>query len=63
MPLLIVAGRQDRIFPWQDAVRLRDSVPGPAELLLLEQGNHGCANVPYLHRPYSADWMARQLAR
>ena len=63
MPLLIVAGRQDRIFPWQDAVRLRDSVPGPAELLLLEQGNHGCANLPYLHRPYSADWMARQLTR
>ena len=62
MPLLIVAGRQDRIFPWQDAVRLRDSVPGQAELLLLKQGNHGCANVPYLHRPYSADWMARQLA-
>ncbi|HEX4258965.1 MAG TPA: alpha/beta fold hydrolase [Streptosporangiaceae bacterium] len=61
-PLLIVAGRQDRIFPWQDAVRLRDSVPGPAELLLLEDGNHGCANVVYRHRPYSADWMARQLA-
>jgi 2,6-dihydroxypseudooxynicotine hydrolase len=63
MPLLIVAGRQDRIIPWQDAVRLRDSVPGPAELLLLEQGNHGCANLPYLHRPYSADWMARQLTQ
>jgi pimeloyl-ACP methyl ester carboxylesterase len=61
-PLLIVAGRQDRIFPWQDAVRLRDRVPGPAELLLLEDGNHGCANVIYRHRPYSADWMARQLA-
>ena len=63
MPLLIVAGRQDRIIPWQNAVRLRDSVPGPAELLLLEQGNHGCANLPYLHRPYSADWMARQLTQ
>jgi 2,6-dihydroxypseudooxynicotine hydrolase len=63
MPLLIVAGRRDRIFPWQDAVRLRDSVPGPAELLLLDDGNHGCANVPYRHRPYSADWMARQLTR
>ncbi|MGO9081101.1 MAG: alpha/beta hydrolase family protein [Streptosporangiaceae bacterium] len=61
MPLLIVAGRQDRIIPWRDAVRLRDAVPSPAEVLLLEQGNHGCANVPYLHRPYSADWMARQL--
>lgn len=63
MPLLIVAGRQDRIFPWRDAVRLRDGVPGPAELLLLDDGNHGCANVPYRHRPYSADWMARQLTR
>jgi 2,6-dihydroxypseudooxynicotine hydrolase len=62
MPLLIVAGRQDRIFPWQDAARLRDSVPGPAELLLLDEGNHGCANMPYRHRPYAADWMARQLA-
>jgi 2,6-dihydroxypseudooxynicotine hydrolase len=61
MPLLIVAGRQDRIFPWQDAARLRDSVPGPAELLLLDEGNHGCANMPYRHRPYAADWLARQL--
>ncbi len=63
MPLLIVAGRQDRIVPWRDAVRLRDAVPGPAELLMVEDGNHGCANVPYRHRPYSADWMARQLTR
>jgi 2,6-dihydroxypseudooxynicotine hydrolase len=60
-PLLIVAGQQDRIFPWQDAVRLRDEAGGPAELLLLADGNHGCANVPYQHRPYSADWMAHQL--
>lgn len=61
-PLLIVAGQRDRIFPWQDAVRLRDEAGGPAELLLLADGNHGCANVPYQHRPYSADWMADRLA-
>jgi dienelactone hydrolase len=61
-PLLIVAGRRDRIFPWQDAVRLHDEAGDTAELLLLEDGNHGCANVPYKHRPYSADWMARQLS-
>ena len=36
---------------------MRDSEPGPGELLLLEQGNHGCANVRYLQRQYSADWM------
>jgi dienelactone hydrolase len=61
-PLLIVAGQRDRIFPWQDAVRLRDEAGGPTELLLLADGNHGCANVPYQHRPYSADWMADRLA-
>jgi 2,6-dihydroxypseudooxynicotine hydrolase len=31
------------------------------ELLMLEEGNHGCANVLAEHRPYTADWMARQL--
>ena len=62
-PTLIVAGQQDRIIPWQQARQLAEEAAGPAELLLLEQGNHGCANVPYRHRPYSADWMARQLSR
>jgi hypothetical protein len=51
--------RQERIFPWQDAVRLRDSVLGPAKSLPLKQGNHGCANVPYLRHPSGADWAAR----
>jgi dienelactone hydrolase len=60
-PLLVVAGRRDRIIPWQQAARLADEAAGPAELLLLDQGGHGCANVSYRHRPYSADWMARQL--
>jgi len=60
-PLLIVAGRLDRILPWQDAIRLRDEAAGPTELLLIDDGNHGCANVPHKHRPYSADWMAAQL--
>ena len=39
----------------------RDSVAGPAELLMLEQGNHGCANVTPWHRPYTADWVAARL--
>lgn len=60
-PLLIVAGKRDRIFPWQDAERLRDEAGGETELLLLDEGNHGCANVTYQHRQYSADWMARKL--
>jgi dipeptidyl aminopeptidase/acylaminoacyl peptidase len=61
-PLLVVAGKRDRLFPWQQAERLAREAGGRAELLLLEHGNHGCANVSYRHRPYSADWMARHLA-
>jgi|ERR1022692_2243087 2,6-dihydroxypseudooxynicotine hydrolase len=62
-PLLVVAGQQDRIFRWQQARRLADEAGGPAELLLLAEGNHGCANLPQQHRPYTADWMVRRLAR
>jgi 2,6-dihydroxypseudooxynicotine hydrolase len=61
-PLLIVFGRQDRLIPWQHAEQLRDTAGGPAELLLLEDGNHGCANVAPWHRPYTADWLAARLA-
>ena len=60
-PLLIIMGKRDRMFPWQDAQRLHDEAGPAAEMMLLEDGNHGCANVTYRHRPYAADWMARQL--
>ena len=61
-PLLIVFGRQDRLIPWQQADRLRAAVAGPVELLMLEDGNHGCANVAPWHRPRTADWLAARLA-
>lgn len=61
-PLLVVMGQRDRLFPWTDAQRLVDESSGSSDLLLLEDGNHGCANVIYRHRPYSADWMAQRLA-
>ena len=60
-PLLIVFGRQDRLIPWQQAERLRAAVAGPTQLLMLERGNHGCANVAPWHRPYTADWLAAHL--
>lgn len=60
-PLLIVFGRQDRLIPWQHAERLREATGGPVELVMLERGNHGCANVAPWHRPRTADWMAAQL--
>ena len=52
-----MAGQRDRIFPWQTRAAGHETGDN-AELLLLDDGNHGCANVPYQHRPYSADWMA-----
>jgi len=60
-PLLIVAGKLDRIFSWTGAERLAQETGDNAELLLLDDGNHGCANVQYRHRHYSADWMAAKL--
>jgi dienelactone hydrolase len=61
-PLLVVAGKQDRIFHWSQAARLAEEASGPTTMLLLEEGNHTCANIVYRHRPRSADWMARQLS-
>ena len=60
-PFLIVFGRRDRLIPWENAVRMRDAVTGPASLLMLEDGNHGCANVSEQHRPITADWLAARL--
>ena len=59
-PLLVVMGQRDRLFPWQDGQRLANEAQN-SRFVLLESGNHGCANVVYRHRPLSADWMADQL--
>jgi 2,6-dihydroxypseudooxynicotine hydrolase len=61
-PLLVVAGRRDRLFPWQDAERLAAEAAGPTRLLLLDEGNHGCMNVAAQHRHKTADWVAAQLS-
>ncbi len=61
-PVQLVTGRRDRIIPWEHAQRLAGEIGDHCELLLLEDGNHGCANVSYKHRYTSADWMARGLA-
>ena len=60
-PLLAVMGKLDRLIPWENAARLVDEAGGPAELLLLEQGNHGCANLAPFHRYLTADWVAEKL--
>lgn len=60
-PLLAVMGKLDRLIPWQHAQRLVDEAGGEARLLLLEQGNHGCANLAPFHRQATADWVADRL--
>jgi dipeptidyl aminopeptidase/acylaminoacyl peptidase len=61
VPLLVVAGKLDRLIPWQHAERLVAEAGGPTELIMLEDGNHGNMNVWPKHRFKTADWMARQL--
>jgi dipeptidyl aminopeptidase/acylaminoacyl peptidase len=60
-PIFIVNGRRDRIIPAADAERLAREVKGPAELLMIEDGNHIANNRAYRWRPQSADWMKEKL--
>ena len=60
-PLYLVAGKEDRIVPWQDAERLAREARGPVELNMIEDGNHVANNRAYRYRTQSADWMAREL--
>jgi 2,6-dihydroxypseudooxynicotine hydrolase len=60
-PLYLVAGKLDRIVPWQDSTRMAREARGPVELVMIEDGNHVANNRAYKYRTQSADWMARQL--
>jgi 2,6-dihydroxypseudooxynicotine hydrolase len=61
-PLFIVAGRLDRVVPWQHAERLARETGGPVELLMIEDGSHVANNRGARWRLQSADWMADRLA-
>jgi dipeptidyl aminopeptidase/acylaminoacyl peptidase len=60
-PIQVVMGARDRLIPPAQAERLVEEVGSGADFVLLEDGNHGCANVPHKHRYLTADWMAEQL--
>jgi dienelactone hydrolase len=59
-PYLAITGKLDRLIPWEQTQRGADEAP-KGEFLLHEDGNHGCANVPYKTRPVAADWLREQL--
>ena len=60
-PLFIVAGKLDRLVPWQHGERLARETGGEVEFLLIEDGNHVANNRAYKYRTQSADWMGRHL--
>lgn len=60
-PLYVVAGKLDRVIPWQHAERLAKDASGEVVFNLIENGNHIANNRPYRWRTQSADWLARQL--
>jgi 2,6-dihydroxypseudooxynicotine hydrolase len=61
-PMLLVTGKLDRIIPWEQTERIALEAPN-AELVLYEDGNHVCNNVPFRYRPLVADWLAEMLGR
>ncbi len=61
-PLFIVAGKLDRVVPWQHAERLAREAGGPVEFVLLEDANHVANNRTYRWRLQAADWMADRLS-
>lgn len=59
-PLLVIAGKLDRLIPWQQPERVAAEAPN-AELVMYPEGNHVCNNVPYKYRPLAADWLGERL--
>jgi 2,6-dihydroxypseudooxynicotine hydrolase len=61
VPIYIVNGRLDRLVPASHAERLAREVRGPADLMIIEDGNHVANNRAYRWRSQSADWMKEKL--
>jgi dipeptidyl aminopeptidase/acylaminoacyl peptidase len=59
-PYLAITGKLDRLIPWEQTERAAREAPN-GTFLLYEDGNHGCANVPYKTRPVAADWLRERL--
>jgi 2,6-dihydroxypseudooxynicotine hydrolase len=59
-PALFVTGKLDRLIPWESTRRQAELAPR-GEFVLLEEGNHVCANIPYITRPLVADWLREKL--
>ena len=61
-PILVVHGRLDNIVPPEHAERIVAEAGYEKRLVMYEDGNHVCNNIPYKYRPLVADWMREKLA-
>jgi 2,6-dihydroxypseudooxynicotine hydrolase len=59
-PMLVVFGKLDRLIPWQQAERVAAEAPN-ATLMMYEDGNHVCNNLPFKYRPLVSDWIGEIL--
>ncbi len=59
-PMLVIFGRLDRLVPYEQAERVAREAPR-ARLVMFEEGNHVCNNLPYRYQPLAGDWIAEQL--
>jgi 2,6-dihydroxypseudooxynicotine hydrolase len=60
VPALFVTGAHDRLIPYEQTQKQAERAPR-GEFVLFEDGNHGCANIPYKTRPLLGDWMRERL--
>lgn len=59
-PFLVVFGKLDRLIPWRQAEQVAAEAQN-AKLVMFEDGNHVCNNIPYKYRPLVGDWIKEQL--
>ncbi|MBI4171338.1 MAG: hypothetical protein HY511_01120, partial [Actinobacteria bacterium] len=59
-PYLVIHGKQDHGYPWQDAERKAREAPR-GELVLYPEGGSVCYTVDNLAKPYLADWLREKL--
>lgn len=62
-PLLVIHGALDRLIPLEQARKIASAAGSSAELVVFENGNHVCNNIPYLYRPLTADWLKEKLSQ
>ncbi len=57
LPVLVLHGGKDRIFPPDQADALGAWAGPKASVEVFPDGNHVCNNIPWLYRPLVADWI------